>query len=84
MSTENIRLGIIGGMAIITAIIYLLPGKHLKSTKKQGSSSSSSEIKNSIENGVKTSINLLASSSPIKFKKSKSSSLSFGGSRRKK
>lgn len=80
MSTENIRLGIIGGMVIITAMIYFLPGKHLKST--QGSSSN----KNSIESAVKsakTSINLLASSSPIKFGKSKSSTLSFGGSKRR-
>lgn len=83
MSTENIRLGIIGGMAIITAIIYLLPGKHLKSTKKQGSSSNENSIESAVKS-VKTSINLLASSSPIKFKKSKSSTLSFGSSRRKK
>lgn len=83
MSSENVKLSIIGGMALIVGMVFLIPGKKLK-INRQGSSSSSNA--NSIESAaksVKESINSLASSSPIKFGKSKSSSpLKFGGSQR--
>jgi hypothetical protein len=79
MSPENIRLSIIGGMALIVGMVFLIPGN--KKKDKQGSSSNGNSIESAAKS-VKDSINSLASSSPIKFVKSKSSTLSFGGSQR--
>ena len=79
MSPENIRLSIIGGMLGLVALVYAMPGN--KKKDKQGSSSNANSIESAAKS-VKDSINSLASSSPIKFGKSKSSTLSFGGSQR--
>ena len=81
MSSENVKLSIIGGMALIVGMVFLIPGKKLK-INRQGSSSNENSIESAAKS-VKESINSLASSSPIKFGKSKSSSpLKFGGSQR--
>jgi|LakMenE01Jun11ns_1017448.scaffolds.fasta_scaffold9899032_2 hypothetical protein len=80
MSPENIRLSIIGGMLGLVALVYAMPVKK-KDKDRQGSSSNGNSLESAAKS-VKDSINSLASSSPIKFGKSKSSTLSFGGSQR--
>ena len=82
MKSEYVALSIIGGMGLIVAVAYQMPAKVLK-VDKQGSSSASNGIQEAVQS-AKSSINSIASSSPIKLGKSKSSSLSFGGSKRNK
>ena len=86
MSPENIQFSIIGGMALVLGLVFLIPSV-VKKRAKQGSSSSNTApttVEDAV-NSFKESVDSLSSDSPVMFRKSKSSSYDSksGGSRRR-
>jgi len=80
MKPEYVALSIIAVTGGFVALAYQMPAKVLK-VNKQGSSAN--DIQNVVRS-AKESIDSIATSSPILFGKSKSSSYSHGGSKRNK
>jgi hypothetical protein len=86
MSSENIKLSIIGGMFLMAIGIFFIPGKtsFFKPGIKDIQGSSSNTVESAVKS-LKDSVDSLTSSDNIIFRKSNSGSYDSksGGSRRK-